>query len=138
MKLIDILPKNARPKPISETGPVFATSRGWETMDKTGRLEVLVESPYLFDKLKDAGFDQYGETMKLLKVEETAKVEEQEPLKVEEREQVGDDQSGVIDRETLMSMEFSQLKALAAENEVTGNSRVALVEGLLETFGVKE
>lgn len=130
MKLIDILPKNARPKPISETGPVFATSRGWETMDKTGRLEVLVESPYLFDKLKDAGFDQYGEAMKLLKVEETAKVEEQK--------QVSDDQSGVIDRKTLMSMEFSQLKALAAENEVTGNSRVALVEGLLETFGVKE
>lgn len=132
MKLIDILPKNARPKPISETGPVFATSRGWETMDKTGRLEVLVESPYLFDKLKDAGFDQYGETMKLLKVGE------QEPPKVEEQEQVGDGQSGVIDRETLMGMEFSQLKALAAENEVTGNSRVALVEGLLETFGVKE
>lgn len=130
MKLIDILPKNARPKPISETGPVFATSRGWETMDKTGRLEVLVESPYLFDKLKDAGFDQYGETMKILKVKETAKVEEQE--------HVGDGQPGAIDRGTLMGMEFSQLKVLAAENEVTGNSRIALVEGLLETFGVKE
>lgn len=138
MKLIDILPKNARPKPISETGPVFATSRGWETMDKTGRLEVLVESPYLFDKLKDAGFDQYGEAMKILKVEEQEPPKVEETAKVEEQEQVGDGRSGVIDRETLMGMEFSKLKVLAAENEVTGNSRIALVEGLLETFGVKE
>lgn len=136
MKLNDILPKNARPKPISETGPVFATSRGWETMDKTGRLEVLVESPYLFDKLKEAGFDQYGEVIKLLKVEEIVKVEEQP--KVEEKKQEGEEQSFVFNRETLMGIEFSQLKALAAENEVTGNSRIALVEGLLETFGVKE
>ncbi|MGL4353159.1 MAG: DUF7440 family protein [Aeromonas popoffii] len=130
MKLNDILPKNARPKPTSETGPVFATSRGWETMDKTGRLEVLVESPYLFDKLKDAGFDQYGKVIKVAKVEE--------PIKVEEKEPDTDDQLDPISREKLMAMEFSQLKALAAENEVSGNSRVTLVDGLLETFGVKE
>lgn len=127
MKLNDILPKNARPKPTSETGPVFATSRGWETMDKTGRLEVLVESPYLFDKLKEAGFDQYGKAVKAAK-------EEVIPPKVTDANE-GDDP---INREKLMAMEFSQLKALAAENEVTGNSRIALVDGLLETFGVKE
>lgn len=135
MKLNDILPKNARPKPTSETGPVFATSRGWETMDKTGRLEVLTESPYLFDKLKDNGFDQYGKSVKAIA---EVKVEVQPVVKVEEKAPETDDQLDAVSREKLMKMEFSQLKALAAENEVSGNSRVALVDGLLETFGVKE
>lgn len=121
--LNDILPKSARPMPVSDLGPVFATQRGWEVLhERNGYCELLVESPRLYDVLADKGYDQYGQPLKLAQTEtgEEAAPEPQE-----------------LSRELLLKMEFSELKKLAVENEVTEKSREKIVSELCNLFGLE-
>lgn len=114
--LNDILPKSARPKPASDLGPVVATQRGWEVIhDRNGYCELLVECPRLHDILTENGFDQFGATIGEAQEEHSAE----------------------MSRELLMKMEFSELKKLAIDNEVTEKSREKIVNELCVLFGLE-
>lgn len=125
--LNDILPKSARPKPTSDLGPVMATQRGWEVVHKrNGYCELLVESPRLYDFLRERGFNELGEPL-------DAQPEDPADEQVNEGGE-GDD---LMTRESLTKMEFSQLKELALQNEVTEKSREKIVNELCILFGLE-
>lgn len=116
--LNEILPKSARPKPESKLGQVVATQRGWELIhDRNGYCELLNESPRLYDTLIEAGFDQFGQPVSGSKSEDSG----EEPMT----------------REALSKMEFSALKALAVENEISEKSREKIVNELCSLFGLE-
>lgn len=124
--LNDILPKSARPKPTSDLGPVMATQRGWEVVHKrNGYCELLVESPRLYDFLREHGFNEAGEPLDT-QTEGSA------------GEHVNEGESGdPMTRESLTKMEFSQLKELALQNEVVEKSREKIVNELCILFGLE-
>lgn len=114
--LNDILPKSARPKPVSDLGPVIATQRGWEVVhDRNGYCELLVECPRLHDVLAENGYDQFGVII--------GETQEDAPAE--------------LSREQLTKMDFSELKKLAVENEITEKSREKIVNELCVLFGLE-
>ena len=121
--LNEVLPKSARPMPVSALRPVIATQRGWEVIhDRNGYCELLVECPKLYDILAEKGFDQFGKA--LGQIEDQAQGEQQ-----------GEPQE--LSRESLMKMDFAKLKEMAVQNEITEKSREKIVNELCSLFGLE-
>lgn len=122
--LNEVLPKSARPMPVSDLGPVVATQRGWEVVhDRNGYCELLVECPRLYDFLSEKGFDQFGKPLTETVNGSGEKETEQDPQP--------------LTREGLMKMEFAQLKEMAVQNEITEKSREKIVNELCTLFGLE-
>lgn len=119
--LNEVLPKSARPMPVSDLGPVIATQRGWEVVhDRNGYCELLVECPRLYDFLAEKGFDQFGKA-----------------LGQSEGQTEGQEEPQELTRESLTKMDFAKLKEMAVQNEITEKSREKIVNELCTLFGLE-
>lgn len=122
-----ILPRNARPKPFSEVGDVYATHLGWVSKHPNGSEELLVECRNLDIIMVEQGFDVHGTY-----TGETPVAPVETPTAQEQAN------TTVMTRSSLMEMDFHKLKALAVENEVTEKSREKIVAELCDLFGLGE
>lgn len=138
------LPRCADPKPFIKGKLVIATERGWEAVNPKGQNELLVQCKGL-DKI--VGVDLYeGQDLtnsiddlnlidKLKEDQDLLEDEFKDELTTPNKE-TGEVKKAVT-RQTLTDMPWEELKTLASDNEVTGNSRVALVNGVCEVLGIK-
>lgn len=140
------LPKCANPKPFVKGKVVIATSRGWEAVNENAQNELLVQCKGLdkivgVDLLEDPKTD--GSTL-LGSVDDKNLVDELDELDELLEDEFKDEliqeekpEEIALTREMLVAMDWDQLKALAAENEVSGNSRAALVGGVCKVLEIK-
>ena len=156
------LPKEAMMKPFIKGAEVVATERGWEAVYPSPKIsnEILVESKGLLSKIMAAGathliglrdtvedkvegiIDTVKDDAKSIVSSVVIEVLDVVEDKVDTLKEIIDQAQEKLEspkpltRQDLMKMEFNELRKLGGENEVTGNSRVKLVDGICAAIGI--